>query len=148
MTAWWAVTVSNRRPSRCKRDALPTELTAPHRKRPIFATYDGRQGERSHPYGQRPGPVARNFSMTSGSRRIEINTFSALSAARARALPTWAPVPRHEPPRRVSPAQNRRWSIPDFRRTPVAAVFYAWRRISFSWARRKRMIRRFVPRSV
>ena len=26
---WWAVTVSNRRPSRCKRDALPTELTAP-----------------------------------------------------------------------------------------------------------------------
>ncbi len=26
--AWWAVTVSNRRPSRCKRDALPTELTA------------------------------------------------------------------------------------------------------------------------
>ena len=25
---WWAVTVSNRRPSRCKRDALPTELTA------------------------------------------------------------------------------------------------------------------------
>ena len=28
---WWAVTVSNRRPSRCKRDALPTELTAPRR---------------------------------------------------------------------------------------------------------------------
>ncbi len=27
---WWAVTVSNRRPSRCKRDALPTELTARH----------------------------------------------------------------------------------------------------------------------
>lgn len=28
---WWAVTGSNRRPSRCKRDALPTELTArPH----------------------------------------------------------------------------------------------------------------------
>ena len=26
--AWWAVTGSNRRPSRCKRDALPTELTA------------------------------------------------------------------------------------------------------------------------
>ena len=26
---WWAVTGSNRRPSRCKRDALPTELTAP-----------------------------------------------------------------------------------------------------------------------
>ena len=26
---WWAVTVSNRRHSRCKRDALPTELTAP-----------------------------------------------------------------------------------------------------------------------
>ena len=25
---WWAVTVSNRRHSRCKRDALPTELTA------------------------------------------------------------------------------------------------------------------------
>src|SRR5207245_2173008 len=25
---WWAVTDSNRRPSRCKRDALPTELTA------------------------------------------------------------------------------------------------------------------------
>ena len=25
---WWAVTGSNRRPSRCKRDALPTELTA------------------------------------------------------------------------------------------------------------------------
>lgn len=66
-----------------------------------------------------PGPVARNFSITSGSRRIEINTFSALSAARACALPTWTPVPRHEPPRRVSPAQNRRWSIPGFRRTPV-----------------------------
>lgn len=28
MVAWWAVTGSNRRPSRCKRDALPTELTA------------------------------------------------------------------------------------------------------------------------
>ena len=27
-TAWWAVTGSNRRPSRCKRDALPAELTA------------------------------------------------------------------------------------------------------------------------
>ncbi len=26
---WWAVTVSNRRPSQCKRDALPTEPTAP-----------------------------------------------------------------------------------------------------------------------
>ena len=26
--AWWALTGSNRRPSRCKRDALPTELTA------------------------------------------------------------------------------------------------------------------------
>src|SRR5690349_18128657 len=26
---WWAVTGSNRRPSRCKRDALPAELTAP-----------------------------------------------------------------------------------------------------------------------
>src|ERR1700675_4197429 len=25
---WWAVTDSNRRPSRCKRDALPAELTA------------------------------------------------------------------------------------------------------------------------
>jgi hypothetical protein len=25
---WWAVTGSNRRPPRCKRDALPTELTA------------------------------------------------------------------------------------------------------------------------
>ena len=25
---WWAVTGSNRRPSRCKRDALPAELTA------------------------------------------------------------------------------------------------------------------------
>ena len=24
---WWVVTGSNRRPSRCKRDALPTELT-------------------------------------------------------------------------------------------------------------------------
>jgi len=23
---WWALTGSNRRPSRCKRDALPTEL--------------------------------------------------------------------------------------------------------------------------
>src|SRR5690606_16143162 len=28
LTRWWAVTGSNRRPSRCKRDALPTELTA------------------------------------------------------------------------------------------------------------------------
>src|ERR671916_1604205 len=28
MSAWWAVPGSNRRPSRCKRDALPTELTA------------------------------------------------------------------------------------------------------------------------
>ncbi len=26
---WWALTGSNRRPSRCKRDALPTELSAP-----------------------------------------------------------------------------------------------------------------------
>ena len=25
---WWAMTDSNRRPSRCKRDALPTELIA------------------------------------------------------------------------------------------------------------------------
>lgn len=29
VTAWWALTGSNRRPSRCKRDALPTELSAP-----------------------------------------------------------------------------------------------------------------------
>ncbi len=29
---WWAVTGSNRRPSRCKRDALPTELTARQRR--------------------------------------------------------------------------------------------------------------------
>src|SRR5580704_15063174 len=28
LEGWWAVTDSNRRPSRCKRDALPTELTA------------------------------------------------------------------------------------------------------------------------
>jgi hypothetical protein len=28
---WWALTGSNRRPSRCKRDALPTELSAPSR---------------------------------------------------------------------------------------------------------------------
>ena len=28
MRRWWAVTGSNRRPSRCKRDALPAELTA------------------------------------------------------------------------------------------------------------------------
>src|SRR3546814_5241930 len=27
--SWWALTGSNRRPSRCKRDALPTELSAP-----------------------------------------------------------------------------------------------------------------------
>jgi hypothetical protein len=27
-SSWWAVTDSNRRPSRCKRDALPAELTA------------------------------------------------------------------------------------------------------------------------
>src|SRR5215472_10704087 len=27
---WWAMTDSNRRPSRCKRDALPAELIAPH----------------------------------------------------------------------------------------------------------------------
>jgi hypothetical protein len=27
---WWAVRGSNPRPSRCKRDALPTELTARH----------------------------------------------------------------------------------------------------------------------
>src|SRR3954470_5778263 len=28
--SWWALTGSNRRPSRCKRDALPTELSARH----------------------------------------------------------------------------------------------------------------------
>src|SRR3546814_12449233 len=28
-SGWWAVTGSNRRHSRCKRDALPAELTAP-----------------------------------------------------------------------------------------------------------------------
>src|SRR3546814_17799499 len=27
--SWWALTGSNRRPSRCKRDALPTDLSAP-----------------------------------------------------------------------------------------------------------------------
>src|SRR5262249_22508526 len=27
-SAWWAMTDSNRRPPRCKRDALPTELIA------------------------------------------------------------------------------------------------------------------------
>ena len=27
--SWWAMTGSNRRPSRCKRDALPTGLIAP-----------------------------------------------------------------------------------------------------------------------
>ena len=41
---WWAVTGSNRRPSRCKRDALPTELTA--RARPDRRTrrLGGRRG--------------------------------------------------------------------------------------------------------
>ncbi len=29
IAGWWALTGSNRRPSRCKRDALPTELSAP-----------------------------------------------------------------------------------------------------------------------
>src|SRR5215813_559245 len=29
---WWAMTDSNRRPSRCKRDALPAELIAPGRR--------------------------------------------------------------------------------------------------------------------
>ena len=29
---WWALTGSNRRPSRCKRDALPTELSARSRE--------------------------------------------------------------------------------------------------------------------
>ena len=29
MGDWWAMTGSNRRHSRCKRDALPTELIAP-----------------------------------------------------------------------------------------------------------------------
>ena len=28
VSIWWAVRDSNSRPSRCKRDALPTELTA------------------------------------------------------------------------------------------------------------------------
>ena len=34
---WWAVRGSNPRPSRCKRDALPTELTAPFRSDPQTA---------------------------------------------------------------------------------------------------------------
>src|SRR5690606_2067515 len=32
---WWALTGSNRRPSRCKRDALPSELSAPEGKRAL-----------------------------------------------------------------------------------------------------------------
>ena len=32
IAGWWALTGSNRRPSRCKRDALPTELSAPVRE--------------------------------------------------------------------------------------------------------------------
>src|SRR5258707_4803385 len=43
--AWWAVTGSNRRPSRCKRDALPAELTARPaiwRSRPASRKPDGR----------------------------------------------------------------------------------------------------------
>ena len=35
LRGWWAVTGSNRRPSRCKRDALPTELTARCLHRPM-----------------------------------------------------------------------------------------------------------------
>jgi hypothetical protein len=32
---WWALTVSNRRPTPCKGAALPTELSAPHKKSSI-----------------------------------------------------------------------------------------------------------------
>jgi hypothetical protein len=39
LKTWWAVTVSNRRPSRCKRDALPTELTARSPGTPGFSGF-------------------------------------------------------------------------------------------------------------
>ena len=35
---WWAVRDSNSRPSRCKRDALPTELTALLLTSPVIPT--------------------------------------------------------------------------------------------------------------
>ena len=48
--SWWAVTGSNRRPSRCKRDALPTELTARAASfRPTGLDTACRRGQRPRP---------------------------------------------------------------------------------------------------
>ena len=61
---WWAVTGSNRRPSRCKRDALPAELTA-HASTPATPR---RQGQSCRRISR--GSVTHAWSSTAQPRRI------------------------------------------------------------------------------
>ena len=69
---WWAVTGSNRRPYRCKRYALPTELTAPKaRSGKVFSGFPAKSRE-PHPRrlityrSARPNSLCGGFIPSSG----------------------------------------------------------------------------------
>ncbi len=68
---WWAVTGSNRRPSRCKRDALPAELTA--RSAGSIAN-DGQRASpqtvAGRPQNLRPARVRQELKACSSLRRL------------------------------------------------------------------------------
>ena len=122
-TGWWAVTGSNRRPSRCKRDALPTELTALapsgievfRRFRAIPPHHDGkpvscldRQMDSSPAvdFDKKPARTAWSALRECWRDSSDRTWRKPLSCASARGAPARSPVPRQAP---SSPAA---WSPP------------------------------------
>jgi hypothetical protein len=86
-THWWAVTDSNRRPSRCKRDALPAELTARDRsfiwrQRKVWSHTGFAASMAVQRSGVSPGPntPARRGSRRPAGRRPRLSA-SALRGA-------------------------------------------------------------------
>src|SRR5207248_246131 len=92
--AWWAMTDSNRRPSRCKRDALPTELIAPRdagqfseSRNPLpglnLACFDAAIWIFSPVRGLRPSDAARDATenVPKPTRRTSSPPFSASAMA-------------------------------------------------------------------
>src|SRR6516162_9666810 len=76
---WWAVTGSNRRPSRCKRDALPTELTTPNAAGRFVRRRQDNRLAPSSPSTSRPytrtatgGPPSGLMAARRRSRRIDL----------------------------------------------------------------------------
>ncbi len=81
---WWAVTGSNCRPPRCKREALPTELTAPHIKDINNTFYLKTQALF---YKQRSGPLnSRSKKRSEGLISLRIALFYNFSKNKKIAL--------------------------------------------------------------